>query len=142
MDPNEANLDEILARSRGALTGPVSSFLATRHPVVEQIRADGLSLPAVATRLRQWAKSRGDIANIVLGHTPKRYTIAILMDCTDMPILSELKRELVSITDMFGGRPAEIYPLGSAHANAAVFRRYGSYEIYRRPDESSSSIAA
>src|SRR5262249_55087830 len=47
------------------------------HRLVSRLRRDGVSLAAVATRLRGWAACQGDVEQVALSHTGRRYVVAV-----------------------------------------------------------------
>jgi len=105
---------------------PFSSFTAPVTDVNEKMKADGLSLATVSTRLRRWGNERDNVLKIVLGHTGKRYTIAVMMSHPNYEQLVEAYADLREIDKIFGDRLVDQYVLGEPHARALMFHQDGN----------------
>jgi len=125
--------------SLNAALTPVTEMVIS---VREQMSRDGLSLPLVSTTLRAWARHRGDVTRIVLNHTGKRYSLAILMEGLTLDRSFAAQHEVGSFgtwTDRF---EPDIVIVGPAHADAPMFNRSGAYEIFAIAGKSPREAAA
>lgn len=105
--------------------GPFSSFTAPVTIVADRLKADGLSFPQIAVRLRRWAMARTDVLRVVLGHTGRKYTIAALLRDPTYEDLCEIQCQLTQFSRLLGGHLCEVYAFGPAHSNASVFTSFG-----------------
>jgi hypothetical protein len=67
---------------------------------------------------------------VVLGHTGKRYTIAVMIAEPTLQRIREVHRELEFADELFGGALWEAYVLGPNHGDAHIFRSYGTQTVH------------
>jgi hypothetical protein len=104
---------------------------ATPPRVIEQLRRDGISFPVVSVRLRKWSDRRGDVRHVVISHTGKRYTVAVLIDDASVERSDEAIAGVRSALLTVPSFTPEVYVVGPTHADAAMFKRVGAYSVVR-----------
>ena len=116
--------------ARRIVGGPFSSFTAPVTIVTDRLKADGLSRPQIAVRLRRWAMARADVLRIVLGHTGQHYTIAALLRDPTYEDICETQRHLTQLASLLDERPCKVYAFGPAYAHASVFTAFGHLIVH------------
>lgn len=142
MEDRPPDSDKLWQLCRAAIRGPSSSFTARPPIVSQQMKADGISLPAVATPLRQWAMRRNDVLRVALSCTPKRYRIAILLEHSQLETVRKTTDELYGLKLDLLGHQVDFCILGKEHGDSLLFHRYGTYVVHQVEQATSSREAA
>ncbi len=112
------------------MQGPLFARELFCNSVKQCAQRDGLRFATLTTALRRWARGRGDIRMLVLGHTGIRYTLSLLMCEATVEHAGAVRYELRPMIARFDGRPLDIYIVGPDHADAPMFRRPLAYVVH------------
>lgn len=80
--------------------------------LVDRLRRDGISLAAVATRLRAWACYNADVEHLAISYTGHRYVIAVGLSKLDEARHDSVNRAMAIATVRFNGHQPSILVLG------------------------------
>lgn len=80
--------------------------------LVDRLRRDGISLAAVATRLRAWACYNPDVEQLAISYTGHRYVIAVGLSKLDEVRQELVNRAMAIATVRFNGHHPSILVLG------------------------------
>ena len=109
-----------------------SSFALEPIQVTRQAVQDGVSIPLVATQLRRWALGRHEVEKIVIGHTSQEYTIAVQIQEYDEQLVETIRQEAYDASRSLSQVDRAVFVLSTAHSDAPMFQRHGSYLVYSR----------
>jgi hypothetical protein len=95
-----------------------------------RLRRDGVSLAAVATRLRSWACCQDDVEQVAISHTGRRYIVAVGLT-TDEPARHAVARRAMGIAaSRFNGQTLTALTLGPAQRRSPHLTAPDCYRVW------------
>ena len=101
----------------------------------EQMKRDGLSLPAVSTNLRRWALAQPDVEKLALSYANGRYALAVLVAGLSFERMLSLQIDLAFVRSRFESHSVIIYPLSEKHACSPMLTACDCRVVFDRPGQ-------
>lgn len=98
--------------------------------LIERMRRDGVSLAAVATRLRGWACHQPDVEQVAVSHTGCRYVVAVGLSRVTPERMLVVRRVMEMMAARFNQRSPSVIVLGPFHRRSPHFCATDVYRVW------------